>query len=284
MIRAIAFVFLCLVRYSGVGWRNSGRLCGERRPQRRRCNGQDGSCQGGQELPPKLMMPLFAGDVIFLRDAHSRIAIELGDGKDVSVGGNLQRYEVKGEIPTGDDAWSVLSAIGNVLAGDEEVPPENMVAKGDDRSIAVPLAAHGANFIAKGERKLWLTWTGGEAPFVVTVRQGDATTALPPVASRDAEVPVASHSGDRFSISIADAKGQAAAIRFRVRDAEPVAPVSVKSAAPGESVEALVMATWLMSQEDGAWAIEALQKLHAQAASNQAAAALLDRVIGGWQP
>jgi len=240
--------------------------------------------RGGKELPPKLMMPLFAGDVIFLRDAYSRIGIELGDGKEVSVGGNLQRYDVKGEIPTGDDAWSILSAIGNVLAGDEEVAPDNMVAKGDDKSIAVPLAVHGVNFVAKGERKLWLTWTGGAAPFVVTVRQGDVITALPPVTSRDAEAPVTGHSGDRFSISIADAKGQAATIRFRVRDAEPVAPESVQSAVPGESVEALVMATWLMSQEDGAWAIEALQKLHAHAASNQAAAALLDRVIGGWRP
>jgi hypothetical protein len=240
--------------------------------------------RGGQELPPKLMMPLFAGDVIFLRDSHSRVAIELGDGKEVSVGGNLQRYDVEGEIPTGDDAWSILSAIGSVLAGDEEVTPDNMVAKGDDKSLAVPLAVHGANFIAKGERKLWLTWTGGEAPFVVTVRQADTTTALLPIATRNVEVPVTSHSGDRFSISIADARGQAATIRFRVRDAEPVAPASVQSAVAGESVEALVMATWLMSQEEGSWVIEALQGLHAQAASNQAAAALLDRVIGGWRP
>ncbi len=139
----------------------------------------------GKELPAKLMMPVFAGDVVFLRDAASRIALELGQGNTVEVGGSLARYNVEGEIPTGDDAWSIFKAIGTVLAGDGEEIPENMAAKGDEAELKMPLAVHGANFIVVGERNLWLAWTGGKAPFLGDADAGREGNGLAEVRTRE---------------------------------------------------------------------------------------------------
>lgn len=239
--------------------------------------------RAGKELPPKLMMPVYDGDVIFVRDPMSQIAVELGGGEIVDVGGNLARYNVKGEIPTGDDAWSLLTAIGSVLSGNEDEVPENMAAKGGEASLAVPLAVHGSNLIVKGERKLWLAWRGGTAPFTVTVKAGDTETQLPPVDGREIEVPVAA-AGDRLAVTIRDTGRQTVSLRFRLRDDLPALPESLKKASPGHSAGVLVKAAWLASIEKGAWAVEAAQVLHAEAGKDQAAAALLARMVQGWKP
>ncbi|MBC8038841.1 MAG: hypothetical protein H7X89_16680 [Rhizobiales bacterium] len=236
----------------------------------------------GKELPPKLMMPLYSGDVVFVRDPASRVSLELGGGQTVDVGSTLQRYDVSGEIPTGDDAWSLFAAIGGVLAGGSEEVPENMASKGD--SLTVPLAVHGPNLIVKTERKLWLAWQGGTGPFTVSAKLGAEEIAIAPTEKREIDVPLEAGAGDRLAITIRDSRQQIATVRFRLRDAAPALPDSLQKASPGPSAETLVTAAWLASVDKGAWAVEAAQILHAQAGKDQAAAALLARMVEGWKP
>lgn len=236
----------------------------------------------GKELPPKLMMPVFSGDVVFVRDPASRVSLEIGGGETVEVGGTLARYKVSGEIPTGDDAWSVLIAIGGVLAGEEDTIPENMVSKGG--SLTVPLAVRGSNLIVKAERKLWLAWQGGTAPYTVTLKTGAKEFSIPATDTREAEIPIPADGVERLAIVIRDSTQQTATIRFRLRDEIPALPDGLKKASPGPSAEMLVNAAWLASIENGAWAVQAAQILHAQADNDQAAAALLARMAAGWKP
>lgn len=236
----------------------------------------------GKELPPKLMMPVYSGDVVFVRDPASRVSLEIGGGQTVEIGGTLARYNVSGEIPTGDDAWSVLTAIGGVLAGEEDTIPENMVSKGG--SLTVPLAARGPNLITKAERKLWLAWQGGTAPFTVTLKTGAKEFSIPATDTREAEIPIPADVGERLAVMIRDSTQQIATIRFRLRDEIPALPNGLKKASPGPSAETVVNAAWLASFENGAWAVQAAQMLHAQAGENQAAAALLARMVKGWKP
>jgi hypothetical protein len=238
----------------------------------------------GKEIPAKLMMPVYSGDVVFLRDPLSRVSLELGGGETVDVGGNLARYNVSGEIPTGDDAWSVLTAIGEVLSGDTEEIPENMASKGDEKSLTVPLAVHGPNFIAKGERKLWIAWRGGAGPFTVTAKTAAMDTSVPKTNAHDIEIPVPAGAGERLVVTIRDSGGQAATLRFRLQEAAPELPESLGKASPGHSANALLTAAWLASLDNGSWAVEAAQILHAQADKDQAAAALLARMVKGWKP
>ncbi len=236
----------------------------------------------GTELPPKLMMPVYSGDVVFVRDPASLVRLELGGGETVNIGNTLLRYNVSGEIPTGDDAWSVLTAIAGILSGEEDAVPENMVSKGD--SLTVPLAVHGTNLIAKAERKLWLAWQGGTGPFRVTAKFGAAEIPLPATDAREIEVPVPAEAGERLAITIRDSTRQTATVQFRLRDATPELPGNLEVAFPGPSANTLVTAAWLASLDKGAWAVEAAQILHARAEKDQAAAALLARMVRGWKP
>src|SRR5688572_15223986 len=54
----------------------------------------------GHGLEPTLMMPLFAGDVVQLRDPASRMDMEVAGGKRVVLKAAVQ-YQVSGEIPIG---------------------------------------------------------------------------------------------------------------------------------------------------------------------------------------
>ena len=238
----------------------------------------------GKELPPKLMMPLYDGDVVFLRDAASRIGVELGNGKTMEVGGDVARYDVKGKIDTGDDAWSILTAIGNVLSGDQDEIPQNMVARGDPASIDVAMAVHGANYIVRGNRLLWLSWSGGTGPYALTVSADGVDLKLPPAAGPQAEVPLSAVKGDLVIVTIRDAAAGAAIVRLRLRDAAPALPDKVKNAAPGQSAGTLVAAAWLVARDKGAWTIEAAQALHARGGADQAATALLAQLARGWKP
>jgi hypothetical protein len=232
----------------------------------------------GSELAPKLMMPLYSGDVVFVRDPGSRIGFELGGGERVAVGGNLLRFNVEGEIETGDDAWSLIVAVGALLAGDGEEVPENMASKGNGDELRLPLAVRGTNFVTRRDGRLWLAWQGGTGPFAVTVKT-TGTTAVFDAGAREIELPLPKSGEGRFSVVIRDAKQQQASARFRLREASPQAPEGLLRAAPGPAARAVLAAAWLADHDGGAWSVEAAQEL--RASREEAAAALLARLVAG---
>lgn len=227
----------------------------------------------GVELAGKLMMPLFDGDAVFVRDPQSNIGVELGDGTTVTLGQGLARYQLKGEIDTGDGAFGILSAIGGVFSGGVEPAPENMAAKGS--SIKMPMAEHGANMIIAGHQKLWLAWEGGKAPFSAGISSGGGETQLmKDVQEQSISVPIADVSGEKFAIILHDSEGQKLRLRFRrttvLPDGLPVTGTSQASL--------LAKAAWLTSQKG--WSIEAAQMLNA--AGTDAALTLRDKIVSGW--
>ncbi len=237
----------------------------------------------GQELVPKLMMPLYAGDVVLVRDPASRIGLETGTGGRIEVVASA-RYEVKGEIPTGEDAWRVIAAVAGILGGgDGGEVPRNMVPKGEEGALKLPMAVGGPNFLVKGGRKLWLAWTGGKAPFKLIVDVDGRAQPFPGVAARQFELQIPAQSVNRFNVTIRDSAGGTARVVFRFRNLLPEMPKELKDAGPGESVDALLLAAWLTTRHDGDWSFEAAQILHQRAASDPAAAALLDRIVRGWK-
>jgi hypothetical protein len=237
----------------------------------------------GRELVPKLMMPLYAGDIVFVRDPASRIDLEIGAGEQVAVEAPA-RYEVKGEIPTGEDAWSVIQAVAGILGGGEtEEIPENMVAKGGGGELKMPMAVRGPNFLVKGGRKLWLAWTGGTAPFKLIVDVDGRAQPFTGIGSREFELQIPAQSVDRFNVTIRDSAGGTARVVFRFRNALPEMPREIKDAGPGESVDALLLAAWLTTLHEGDWSVEAAQILRRRAGGDPAAAALLDRIVRGWK-
>lgn len=132
----------------------------------------------GAELPVRIMTPLLDGDVVFIRDPRSRIEIEGDDGDVVVVDARTMRLDIRGRIDTGDSAWAMLAAIAGVIGGSTgDMPPENMVSRGG--SPMVPLSIRGTNLLPTGRHELWLPWTGGTAPFTITLLAQDRESWLP---------------------------------------------------------------------------------------------------------
>lgn len=239
--------------------------------------------RGGQELVPRLMMPLYAGDVVLVRDPASRIGLEVGAGERIEVVASA-RYEVKGEIPTGEDSWRVITAVAGILGGgDGGEVPKNMVSNSEEGALKLPMAVPGPNFLVKGERKLWLAWTGGKAPFKLIVDVDGRAQPFSGIEARQFELRIPAKSVDRFNVTIRDSGGGTARVVFRFRNLLPQMPRALKDAGPGESVDALLLAAWLTTRHEGDWSVEAAQILHQRAAGDPAAAALLDRIVRGWK-
>jgi hypothetical protein len=233
----------------------------------------------GQELPPKLMMPVFSGDVVFLRDPDSRMVVELGGGELIELGTTLMRQDIAGEIDTGDGTWGIIAAIGNIMAGEDEQAPENMVARGG--AIKLPMALREGNFLLRGRRNLWLGWTGGKAPYsVALVAEGTETVLARDVQGDSGEFVLPEVVPDKFTMVLRDAERQTVQARFRLADQHPELPKGMagKSAS---ATRALVAAAWLTSRDGGAWTVEAAQMLHA--IGNESAMALLARIQAGWK-
>ncbi len=228
----------------------------------------------GSEISAKLMMPLYDGDVVFVRDPKSKVGIELGDGTTMMLGQGLARFELKGEIDTGDGTLGILTAIAGVFSGEGEQTPENMAAKGS--SLKMPMAIRGSNIIMAGRDRLWLAWEGGKAPYGITFQKvnGEVLKTMKVEQSNFGEIGIGPSLGQKFTVIITDSEGQRLQVRFRTADALPEgSPVTGTSQA-----SFLAKAAWLTAQYG--WRVEAVQMLHE--AKTDAALALRDRIVSGW--
>ena len=164
--------------------------------------------RGGSEITGKLMMPLYDGDVVFVRDPESSVGVELGDGTTLTLGQGLARIELKGEIDTGDGTLGILTAIAGVFSGEGEQTPENMAAKGG--SLMMPMAIRGSNIILSGRKRLWLSWEGGKAPYDIALQKvnGQALKVMTIESATFGEVAIEPSIGQKFSVVITDSEGQ----------------------------------------------------------------------------
>jgi hypothetical protein len=234
--------------------------------------------RGDAVLPAKLMMPLYAGDVIALKDKDSRIALELDGGAEKDVTGSDGPFALSGEVATGDDTWSLISAVAGVIGGEEDegAVPDNMVSRGDEDDLKIPMAVHGANFILGGA-PLWLAWSGGKGPYTVLVEADGAAPAT--LAAATQEVTITPPAGaERFIVTVTDATGRSTSATFRVKGE---APQPQASDVPEGVSGALLKAAWLTGQKDGAWSVAAVQMLHA--VDDPQARALLEKIVEGWK-
>ena len=233
--------------------------------------------RGGDKLPAKLMMPLFAGDVIQLKDADSKLSLELEGSAEKEISATDGAVTISGEVKTGDDTWSVISAVVGVIGGDEEegAVPDNMVSRGDEADLKIPMAAHGANYILAAP-SLWLAWSGGKAPYTVLVEaKGLPSTTLTAAAQ---DVAITPPSGaERFTVTLTDADGRTASASFRVKDA---VPQPADAGLPEGTAAQLVRAAWLTGQNYGVWKVAAAQILHST--DDPQAKALLEKIVQGW--
>ena len=126
----------------------------------------------GKELPPKLLMPLFDDDFVFIRDELSRITLEASRKKAISwsrASSCARRSQARCRTATPDS--NVIKQIADILFGhgDDDLLSV-LVAKGGDE-LKAPMAIRGRNKIVRSSGPLVVGWQGA-GPFAVLIDQG----------------------------------------------------------------------------------------------------------------
>ncbi len=234
--------------------------------------------RNGAELAPKLLMPLYDDDAVFIRDGASRITLSLAKEGNLVVSGGLMRKDIAGEMGSGDDGFSIIGQIADILGGEGDDDSFSvLVSKGGDEP-KVPAAVHGRNYVLREGGPLHLDWTGGKAPFQVTIDQGQGGEALQQVA-REIDIPLGAIAGSKFAVIVTDAAKKKLRIAFELRKAAPEVPEQVKARDRSGEIAAI----WLAGRDNGAWRIEALRRLQSLP-QDKTTAQLIAALEKGWLP
>lgn len=232
----------------------------------------------GTELQPKLLMPIYDGDSVFIRDETSKITLSLAREGNLIVSGKLMRKDIAGEMASGDDSFTIIEQIVAILAGrGDDDSFSVLVSKGTEtgEEIKVPLVVRGSNYILGGGEPVHLAWSGGEGPFSVQVASGKTVTHE----ARELTINVKALTGTKFAVKITDARKRAVRIVFVVKKALPKVPAKVKA----RDTNGEVAATWLAGRDNGAWRFEAVRQLRALPPS-ETVLGLIAALEKGWLP
>lgn len=232
----------------------------------------------GVELQPKLLMPVYEGDSVFIRDEESRITLSLAREGNLVVSGKLMRKDIAGEMASGDDSFTIIEQIVAILAGrGDDDSFSVLVSKGAEtgETIKVPLAVRGRNYLLSGGEPVRLAWNGGEGPFRVQVGTGKVVIQE----ARELSIDVEQVAGTKFTVTITDAKKRTVRIPFVVRKALPKVPEKIKARDIGGEIAAV----WLAGRDNGAWRVEAVRQLRALPQS-ETVSGLIAALEKGWLP
>jgi hypothetical protein len=233
----------------------------------------------GKELPPKLLMPLYDDDSVFIRNETSKVMLSLARDGNFVVSGKIMRKEVAGEMPSGDDGFDIIEQIAEILfGGGEDDSLSVLVAKGGDE-LHAPMAVRQRNYVLREGKPVQVTWTGGDGPFTVRIDQGQGGGKEVTQTTRMIEVPLTTISGNRFAVVVTDANKRRLRIAFGIRTAPPKAPEKVKARENSGEVEAV----WLSAQQNGAWRFEAIRRLRALPGT-EATRGIIAALEKGWMP
>lgn len=237
----------------------------------------------GALLRPKLLMGLYAGDEVFLREAASRITIETADGTEQEISGAGASFTVTGEAATGDGLWGFLDVVAEAIGGgSDESVPDNMMTRDDGQGLRIPMAVKGANYIMKSGDPIWIAWAGGTAPFRMTITAGDSVTYKEGISTREASLDLPPAATSRIRVKVEDAGGRTDTVLLRLEEDRPARPPGMTATAGGVMRD-IAYAAWLTGLDDGSWSVEAARLLRTRAGDSAAAESLLARIAAGWK-
>lgn len=239
----------------------------------------------GTEHKPQIWMPLYDGDILFVRDPKSRLLVDYGAGGRVEVGGKSMRMTVSGDTAHGGETWGLITAIGSLLAGeDDEEVPANLISKGEESALQVPGANRTPNNLLRSDAPVWVAWSGGAAPFTAVLDAGGKERTLPLNGARDVHFDIPKDAGQRVTLIITDAGKRSVRVPFRLRDRLPAVPADVSGGNVPEGFAPALLAAWLAAQDDGAWRLEAVRMLRNAAGEKPELKRLSDALLAGWRP
>jgi hypothetical protein len=209
--------------------------------------------RAGQDMKPAVMMPLLDGDVIYLDSPASWMRAVLLDGSAQEVRGPVRR-KIEASA-AGGDTWDAVWWAWDAIAGNEaDESPTNLAAKGLGPVVK---AAPTGGTILRGSEPVYLAWSGGTAPYIVSV--GDKVYESP---AAGIEFSIPANASKHLRVEIKDAKGVSTRISLRLTDQTPTPPAELVSHVASKDFRMTIAAAWLAHQEQGRWRIEAMRRLY----------------------
>ena len=239
----------------------------------------------GAELKPAIWMPLYDRDIVFIRDPKSRVLVDYGTSGRAEVDQTRMRLEISAETAHGGDKWGIISAIGELLMGEEdEQVPTNLVAKGDDGTLSVPIANRTPNYVLANGTPIWIEWSGGAEPFTVTLEADGKVEPIAETKDRLVKFTLPGDRAQRHVLKIVDAMKRSARVSLRVRESLPSMPADLAGGTTPSDLQPALTAAWLAQQDDGAWRIEAARMLRNAQDNNATLKRVGDALFAGWRP
>lgn len=246
----------------------------------------------GRLISVDLFLELFDGDeVSVLHDSH-RIRLDLyyGDGRLVEWGKRQGPLVVRaGAVPTvGMNfrrwAWSWFAK-----AREENSVSVHVRGATGVVPLSLPLLAERPGRLIAGTRPLAIAWFGGRPPYRVCVYRVDTQSSILALEEigdlRLRSDSIALRPG-AYVVEVRDADGSRVSGRFEVlpKGQAPPDPAELSQSRLPDPVRTTMVAVWLASRGNGAWVLEAYQRVVPLAASYYPASLLRDTLEQGERP
>lgn len=237
---------------------------------------------GARDIP-RLLMPLYEGDLIELREPESRVVIEHKSGAIQEFVGTLTNNNVVHGEGIESDVWSVLAVIGTVFGGDSrEVPPDNMMSREPNKDLDIPMASTRVNLIAQSKDPIFLKWTGGTFPFRIYLKTDSVSLITISSERREVILDPPLFAGSRFTIIVEDSAGHVVVRQFRYVDDAMLDSYKYDKDYHGALRKVLEVAM-LTSKDGGQWTVEAARLLYASGFKSSVEKALFEEIVSGWR-
>lgn len=208
--------------------------------------------------------PLYAGDTLRVASGGS-VSIAFADGSTETLDGP-QEFTVPEAEPLGTTA-RIFGRLQAML-GRKYRQGGNLATRGpgdcpDDQTELPALAApalHAETHVAAGHENLALAWTGGCAPYSLSVGAGgENAVALTNLKRPLIRIESTSLDVGQYQLVIRDAAGQTLDVSLTVGAQLPAGPVAL--AADASEIDTVAHAAWLANYDDGRWRWESFQQL-----------------------
>lgn len=208
--------------------------------------------------------PLYAGDTIRVV-AGGSVSIAFADGNTETLDGP-QEFTVPDAEPMGATAriFGRLQAMlgrkyrqgGNLAT---RGPGDCPVDSAEKPALAAP-ALHTETHVVAGHDNLALAWTGGCAPYSLSVgASGNTIVDIADLKRPQTRIDSAALDAGRYVLVIRDAAGQTLNVSLTVGARSPQGPVTL--AADSSELDAVAHVAWLANHDDGRWRWESFQQL-----------------------
>jgi len=233
----------------------------------------------GQRMPARIWQELEEGDRIEILHEGAILVVSNIDGSRRAFGpevGVSEALAPGGEAPSiWQNVWEQMAQrFANLRIG--EATTVIMATRGD-AIVPDPVFADAEARIASGNRPLCLAWSGGEPPYAVSIKSEDGRTLIRQKTEDEfVKTPAVDWRPGTYRIDLSDASQTTS---FKIRVVDPASLPNTGLEGPDTSIREplriLTQAYALASIEDGAWALEAYQRLCPLEAQAYAPAAIL---------